>query len=259
MLILLVNSPVARIRATPGVPFGRPNQSSPDTLVLTPIHRILFGIHAGEQHLEGLTPMRMGTRRRSAATGHDRDPSAGVGRRGTENLHRILMWQLLRFTAPPLSGASDAGLVRGVLLPPERRGINRVVPWDGHRMEGSAAHDVPLIHRQGDNIPWTHLIAAFRQILVHPPSYPTAPTPSAFRAPTSAMYVSTQGTLAPLGIEVDLHDKYGRGRAGNTALMAAELKSDRSPSGSSHSNDMTLVIAACTVAVMYNDCHRSLP
>ncbi|MER5207548.1 hypothetical protein [Streptomyces sp. NPDC002825] len=88
---------------------------------------------------------------------------------GLTDLHRILMWQLLRFTSSPLSGSTDAGLVRGVLLPPERRGVSRVVLWDGHMLESSMAYDVPLVHPQGDNIPWTHLIAAFRQVLVHPP------------------------------------------------------------------------------------------
>ncbi|MGW0117193.1 hypothetical protein [Streptomyces sp. NPDC003327] len=89
---------------------------------------------------------------------------------GLVDLHRILMWQLLCFTSSPLSGATDAGLVRGVLLPPGRRGVTRVVLWDGHRLEASMAYDLPLIHPQGDNIPWTYLIAALRQVLVHPPA-----------------------------------------------------------------------------------------
>ncbi|WP_086826965.1 hypothetical protein [Streptomyces sp. NRRL B-24572] len=84
-------------------------------------------------------------------------------------LHRILMWQLLRFTSSPLSGTAGAGLVRGVLLPPEHRGVTRVVLRDGRRPEGSVAYDVPLVHPEGDNIPWTHLVAALRQALVHPP------------------------------------------------------------------------------------------
>ncbi|MGW8354448.1 hypothetical protein [Streptomyces wedmorensis] len=88
---------------------------------------------------------------------------------GLADLHRILMRQLLRFTSAPLSGTTDVRLVRGVLLPPERRGITRVVLWDGRRPEGSVAYDVPLIHPRGDNIPWTHLVAALRQVLVHPP------------------------------------------------------------------------------------------
>ncbi|MER7912271.1 hypothetical protein [Streptomyces sp. NPDC096068] len=88
---------------------------------------------------------------------------------GLADLHRTLMWQLLRFTSSPLSYTTGAGLVCGVLMPPERRGATRVVLWDGHRLEGSVAYDVPLIHPQGDNIPWTHLVAAFRQVLVHPP------------------------------------------------------------------------------------------
>ncbi|MCX5394043.1 hypothetical protein [Streptomyces sp. NBC_00094] len=86
------------------------------------------------------------------------------------DLHRILMWQLLRFASAPLSGTTDVWLVRGVLLPPERRGITRVVLWDGRRLERSVAYDVPLIHPRGDNIPWTHLVAALRQVLVHPPA-----------------------------------------------------------------------------------------
>ncbi|WP_432059630.1 hypothetical protein [Streptomyces sp. S1] len=88
---------------------------------------------------------------------------------GLTDLHRTLMWQLLRFTSSPLSGATDAGLVRGVLLPPRRRGVTRVALWDGHRLGGSVTYDLPLVHPQGDNIPWTHLIAALRQMLAHPP------------------------------------------------------------------------------------------
>ncbi|MFF0479411.1 hypothetical protein [Streptomyces sp. NPDC004284] len=88
---------------------------------------------------------------------------------GLADLHRILMWQLLRFTSSPLSGTADAGLVRGVLLPPERRGITRVVLWNGLRLENSVAYDLPLIHPQGDNIPWTYLIAALRPVLARPP------------------------------------------------------------------------------------------
>ncbi|MFI8514056.1 hypothetical protein ACIGHB_23300 [Streptomyces sp. NPDC085460] len=89
---------------------------------------------------------------------------------GLADLHRILMWQLLRFTSSPLSDTTGARLVRGVLMPPEQRGITRVVLWDGHRLEGSSAYDVPLVHPQGDNIPWPHLVAAFRRVLVRPPA-----------------------------------------------------------------------------------------
>ncbi|MFD5767187.1 hypothetical protein ACFWIN_15360 [Streptomyces sp. NPDC127049] len=88
---------------------------------------------------------------------------------GLADLHRILVWQLLRFTSSPLSDTTGARLVRGVLMPPEHRGITRVVLWDGHRLEGSLAYDVPLVYPQGDNIPWPHLVAAFRQVLVRPP------------------------------------------------------------------------------------------
>ncbi|MER7732160.1 hypothetical protein ABTX80_14890 [Streptomyces erythrochromogenes] len=86
------------------------------------------------------------------------------------DLHRILMWHLLRFTSSPLSGPTDVMLVRGVLLPPERRGVTRVVLWDGRRPERSVAYDVPLVYPRGDNIPWSHLVAALRQVLVRPPA-----------------------------------------------------------------------------------------
>ncbi|MFE5596886.1 hypothetical protein [Streptomyces sp. NPDC056549] len=89
---------------------------------------------------------------------------------GLADLHRVLMRRLLRFTSAPLSGAADVRLVRGVLRPPERRGVTRVVLWDGRRLEGSVAYDVPLIHPRGDSIPWTHLVAALRQVLLHPPA-----------------------------------------------------------------------------------------
>ncbi|MFD4370078.1 hypothetical protein [Streptomyces sp. NPDC058486] len=94
------------------------------------------------------------------------------GDEGLTDLHRVLVRRLIRFTAPPLAGEADARLVRGCVSPPERPGVTRVVLWDGHGLENSdsVAYDIPLTRPQGDSIPWSHLIGAFRQILIHPPA-----------------------------------------------------------------------------------------
>ncbi|MFE4661249.1 hypothetical protein ACFRFJ_31730 [Streptomyces hydrogenans] len=89
---------------------------------------------------------------------------------GLADLHRILVRRLIRFTVPPLSGGAGAVLVRGCLPPPERQGVTRVVLWDGHALEKSVAYDLPLTYPEGGNIPWSHLIGAFRQVLTPPPA-----------------------------------------------------------------------------------------
>ncbi|GGR23379.1 hypothetical protein [Streptomyces roseolus] len=89
---------------------------------------------------------------------------------GLADLHRVLVRRLIRFTAPPLSGAAGAVLVRGCLPPPERQGVTRVVLWDGHALESSVAYDLPLTCPEDGNIPWSHLIGAFRRVLSSPPS-----------------------------------------------------------------------------------------
>lgn len=82
-------------------------------------------------------------------------------------LHRTLLWQLLRFTSPPLAGG-PAPLVRGILQPPVVTGTTRVVMWDGTDLATSMAYDLPLLDRQGESIPWSHLTAALRRLLGRP-------------------------------------------------------------------------------------------
>jgi len=53
----------------------------------------------------------------------------------------------------------EARLVRGVMNDPARRGVARVVLWDGRRLETSVAFDVPLTDSHGGNIPPGHLVA----------------------------------------------------------------------------------------------------
>lgn len=55
-----------------------------------------------------------------------------------------------------------ARLVRGVVHAPERRGVGRVVLWDGQRLDTSVAFDVPLTDTHGANIPAGDLAAALR-------------------------------------------------------------------------------------------------
>ncbi|MEV0179328.1 hypothetical protein AB0I54_08490 [Streptomyces sp. NPDC050625] len=53
-------------------------------------------------------------------------------------------------------------LVRGVVNAPERRGVGRVVLWDGRRLDASVAFDMPLTDPEGANIPSGDLAAALR-------------------------------------------------------------------------------------------------
>ncbi|NEC10208.1 hypothetical protein [Streptomyces sp. SID7909] len=91
-----------------------------------------------------------------------RDYGAWGGEALTE-LHRTLMWQMLRFVSVPLAG-DTCQVVRGVLQPPERCDVTRVVMWDGRDLDSSVAYDLPLIEN-GDNISWSDLIAAVRSAL----------------------------------------------------------------------------------------------
>src|SRR3954463_5759666 len=54
----------------------------------------------------------------------------------------------------------DGRLVRGVVSAPERRGVSRVVLWDGRRLDTSVAFDVPLTDVDGANVPPGDLAAA---------------------------------------------------------------------------------------------------
>ena len=56
-------------------------------------------------------------------------------------------------------------LARGVVTPPERADVGRVVVWDGQRLDSSVAYDLPLTDRHGGNIPTGHLMAALRDTL----------------------------------------------------------------------------------------------
>jgi hypothetical protein len=56
-------------------------------------------------------------------------------------------------------------LVRGVVNAPDRRGVGRVVLWDGERLDMSVAFDMPLTDTQGANIPSGDLAAALRSAL----------------------------------------------------------------------------------------------
>ncbi|MEU6540264.1 hypothetical protein [Streptomyces sp. NPDC047000] len=53
-------------------------------------------------------------------------------------------------------------LVRGVVHAPDRRGVGRVVLWDGQQFDTSVAFDVPLTDTHGANIPAEDLAAALR-------------------------------------------------------------------------------------------------
>lgn len=59
----------------------------------------------------------------------------------------------------------EVRLVRGVMSSPERRGVGRVVLWDGQRLDTSVAFDLPLTDAHGGSIPSTNLAAALRSAL----------------------------------------------------------------------------------------------
>ncbi|WP_157876951.1 hypothetical protein [Streptomyces graminilatus] len=56
-------------------------------------------------------------------------------------------------------------LVRGVVNSPDRRGVGRVVLWDGERLDTSIAFDLPLTDTPGTNIPSPDLASALRTAL----------------------------------------------------------------------------------------------
>ena len=56
-------------------------------------------------------------------------------------------------------------LVRGVVTAPDRRGVGRVVLWDGQQLDTSVAFDMPLTDTHGANIPAGDLVAALRSAL----------------------------------------------------------------------------------------------
>ncbi|WP_328758107.1 hypothetical protein [Streptomyces sp. NBC_00271] len=63
----------------------------------------------------------------------------------------------------------EVRLVRGVVNAPDRRGVGRVVLWDGQQLDSSVAFDLPLTDAYGANIPPGDLAAALRDVLADCP------------------------------------------------------------------------------------------
>ncbi|MFE2521595.1 hypothetical protein [Streptomyces mirabilis] len=63
----------------------------------------------------------------------------------------------------------EVRLVRGVVNAPDRRGVGRVVLWDGQQPDTSVAFDLPLTDAYGANIPSGDLAAALRNVLADCP------------------------------------------------------------------------------------------
>lgn len=80
------------------------------------------------------------------------------------DLHRTVMAQLLRFVSAPLTG-TQTRLIRGVLQPPGKRDITRVVTWNGTELSTSLAYDMPLTGRSGEPLPWSLVVASLRHTL----------------------------------------------------------------------------------------------
>lgn len=74
---------------------------------------------------------------------------------------------LLRLTATPLGGGP---VVRGVLPLRHPRDLVRVVVGDGAAPATSTAYDVPLLDRDGDEVPAAELVAAVRQLVRQAPA-----------------------------------------------------------------------------------------
>ncbi|MFD7554872.1 hypothetical protein ACFV9E_10100 [Streptomyces sp. NPDC059835] len=109
-----------------------------------------------------------------AMTSEEPDPAytghigyAGYTEDDLDGLHRIAVWAMLRHVSRP-PGGTDGRPVRGVLAPPGRPDITRVVLWDGADTAGSVAYDLPLVHPAGGNIPWSVLVAVLRILAVGP-------------------------------------------------------------------------------------------
>ncbi|MBT2418496.1 hypothetical protein J7F01_19920 [Streptomyces sp. ISL-22] len=84
--------------------------------------------------------------------------------KGLSGLQAQLAHEMLsRVTA--FSLGREVRLVRGVVTSPDRRGVGRVVLWDGQQLDSSVAFDVPLTDRHGGNIPSGDLAAALRGAL----------------------------------------------------------------------------------------------
>ncbi|MET9689935.1 hypothetical protein ABZY81_15880 [Streptomyces sp. NPDC006514] len=90
------------------------------------------------------------------------------------DLHRTVLWALLRHVSPA-PGAQRPGAgrpVRGVLQPPGRPGLTRVVLWDGHDPGTSVAYDLPLVDAYDTNVPWPAIEGTLRLLAAGPQPEP---------------------------------------------------------------------------------------
>lgn len=90
------------------------------------------------------------------------------------DLHRTVLWALLRHGSPaPGAERQGAGRpVRGVLQPPGRPGLTRVVLWDGHDLGTSIAYDLPLVDAHDTNVPWPAIEGTLRRLAAEPQPEP---------------------------------------------------------------------------------------
>ncbi|MET7351042.1 hypothetical protein [Streptomyces mirabilis] len=87
---------------------------------------------------------------------------------GLSDLHAQLAREMPgRVTAFAIE--QEVRLVRGVVNAPDRRGVGRVVLWDGQQLDSSVAFDLPLTDAYGANIPPGDLAAALRDVLADCP------------------------------------------------------------------------------------------
>ncbi|MFF4725925.1 hypothetical protein ACFY3M_11350 [Streptomyces mirabilis] len=87
---------------------------------------------------------------------------------GLSDLQAQLVHEMLsRVTA--FATGQEVRLVRGVVNAPDRRGVGRVVLWDGQRLDTSVAFDLPLTDAYGANIPSGDFAAALRNVLADRP------------------------------------------------------------------------------------------
>jgi hypothetical protein len=84
--------------------------------------------------------------------------------KGLSDLQAQLAHEMLSSVTAFATG-QGVRLVRGVVNAPDRRGVGRVVLWDGQQLDTSVAFDVPLTDAHGTNIPAGDLAAALRSRL----------------------------------------------------------------------------------------------
>ncbi|MFF7885847.1 hypothetical protein ACH40F_24655 [Streptomyces sp. NPDC020794] len=78
---------------------------------------------------------------------------------GLSDLHAQLAHEMLSRVMAFTIG-QEVRLVRGVVIAPDRRGVGRIVLWDGQELDTSVAFDLPLTDAYGANIPSGDLAAA---------------------------------------------------------------------------------------------------